>query len=147
MESSKPTACSFCGKSYKEVQKLIAGGDAYICDSCINVCKNILDKELAHDRQRERSKLNVSIHEVKDRIELLQQLRLDKALSENDYKSRVKKLLTQLDYMVSDHESDAPPVALDEIRGYLDILRKLRDEKILTDRDFQTRSKKFARLV
>ena len=38
--------CSFCGKSHSEVQKLIAGPGVYICDSCINVCKDILDKEL-----------------------------------------------------------------------------------------------------
>jgi len=38
--------CSFCGKSHAEVKKLIAGPGVYICDSCINVCKGILDKEL-----------------------------------------------------------------------------------------------------
>ena len=40
------TMCSFCGKSHAEVRKLIAGPGVYICDSCINVCKGILDKEL-----------------------------------------------------------------------------------------------------
>jgi ATP-dependent Clp protease ATP-binding subunit ClpX len=40
------TMCSFCGKSHAEVKKLIAGPGVYICDSCINICKNILDKEL-----------------------------------------------------------------------------------------------------
>lgn len=43
------TMCSFCGKSHAEVKKLIAGPGVYICDSCINVCKNILDKELVED--------------------------------------------------------------------------------------------------
>jgi ATP-dependent Clp protease ATP-binding subunit ClpX len=37
--------CSFCGKSHAEVRKLIAGPGVYICDSCITVCKGILDKE------------------------------------------------------------------------------------------------------
>ncbi|MCP4848552.1 MAG: ATP-dependent Clp protease ATP-binding subunit ClpX [Verrucomicrobiaceae bacterium] len=41
--------CSFCGKSHSEVRKLIAGPGVYICDSCILVCKNILDKELNED--------------------------------------------------------------------------------------------------
>lgn len=41
------TMCSFCGKSHAEVRKLIAGPGVYICDSCINVCKGILDKQLA----------------------------------------------------------------------------------------------------
>ncbi|MFV0338901.1 MAG: ATP-dependent Clp protease ATP-binding subunit ClpX [Chthoniobacterales bacterium] len=40
------TMCSFCGKSHAEVKKLVAGPGVYICDSCINVCKGILDKEL-----------------------------------------------------------------------------------------------------
>ena len=38
------TLCSFCGKSHAEVRKLIAGPGVYICDSCILVCKNVLDK-------------------------------------------------------------------------------------------------------
>ena len=38
--------CSFCGKSHSEVRKLIAGPGVYICDTCIGVCKDILDKEL-----------------------------------------------------------------------------------------------------
>src|SRR6184192_4310708 len=39
--ASNLTMCSFCGKSHAEVRKLIAGPGVYICDSCINVCKNI----------------------------------------------------------------------------------------------------------
>jgi len=46
--SSNMTMCSFCGKNQAEVRKLIAGPGVYICDSCINVCKGILDKQL-HD--------------------------------------------------------------------------------------------------
>ena len=49
--SSNMTMCSFCGKSHAEVRKLIAGPGVYICDSCINVCKGILEKEL-HDEVR-----------------------------------------------------------------------------------------------
>ena len=41
--------CSFCGKSHSEVQKLIAGPGVYICNSCIVVCKSILDKELSEE--------------------------------------------------------------------------------------------------
>jgi ATP-dependent Clp protease ATP-binding subunit ClpX len=43
--TSNLTMCSFCGKSHAEVRKLIAGPGVYICDSCITVCKGILDKE------------------------------------------------------------------------------------------------------
>lgn len=45
--TSNLTMCSFCGKSHAEVRKLIAGPGVYICDSCITVCKGILDKEIA----------------------------------------------------------------------------------------------------
>jgi len=46
---SNVTLCSFCGKSHAEVKKLIAGPGVYICDTCINVCKSILDREAAAD--------------------------------------------------------------------------------------------------
>src|SRR5574342_357343 len=41
------TLCSFCVKSHAEVKKLIAGPGVYICDNCVVLCKNVLDKELA----------------------------------------------------------------------------------------------------
>ena len=47
--TSNITMCSFCGKSHAEVRKLIAGPGVYICDSCITVCKGILDKEGSDD--------------------------------------------------------------------------------------------------
>lgn len=53
------TMCSFCGKSHSEVRKLIAGPGVYICDSCINVCKNILDKELSDDARRQTATIRV----------------------------------------------------------------------------------------
>ena len=40
------TLCSFCGKSQSEVKKIIAGPGVYICDSCVTVCKTIIDKEV-----------------------------------------------------------------------------------------------------
>ncbi len=44
--ASNLTMCSFCGKSHSEVKKLIAGPGVYICNECVEVCSNILDKEL-----------------------------------------------------------------------------------------------------
>jgi ATP-dependent Clp protease ATP-binding subunit ClpX len=44
--------CSFCGKSQSEVRKLIAGPGVYICDSCITICKGILEKELKDDTHK-----------------------------------------------------------------------------------------------
>ena len=43
--------CSFCGKSQKEVKKLIAGPGVYICDECIDLCNDIIQEE----REREDS--------------------------------------------------------------------------------------------
>ena len=37
--------CSFCGKSQKQVKKLIAGPGVYICDECIELCLEIIDDE------------------------------------------------------------------------------------------------------
>ncbi len=56
---SNLTMCSFCGKSHAEVRKLIAGPGVYICDSCINVCKGILDKELSEDARRQSTTLQI----------------------------------------------------------------------------------------
>ncbi|MFN8097161.1 MAG: ATP-dependent Clp protease ATP-binding subunit ClpX [Dermatophilaceae bacterium] len=39
--------CSFCGKSQKQVKKLIAGPMVYICDECIDLCNEIIEEELA----------------------------------------------------------------------------------------------------
>ena len=38
--------CSFCGKSQKQVKRLIAGPAVYICDECIDLCNEIIDEEL-----------------------------------------------------------------------------------------------------
>jgi ATP-dependent Clp protease ATP-binding subunit ClpX len=57
--ASNLTMCSFCGKSHAEVRKLIAGPGVYICDSCINVCKGILDKELSDERRKQSVNLRV----------------------------------------------------------------------------------------
>lgn len=44
---SKTTRCDFCGKSQREVKKLIAGPDAFICDGCIELCYEILADDKA----------------------------------------------------------------------------------------------------
>jgi ATP-dependent Clp protease ATP-binding subunit ClpX len=46
------THCSFCNKGPNEVRRLVAGPGVYICDSCINVCKSILEKELGEETRR-----------------------------------------------------------------------------------------------
>src|SRR6266702_1090950 len=46
-ESTDLLKCSFCGKSQKQVKKLIAGPGVYICDECIDLCNEIIEEELA----------------------------------------------------------------------------------------------------
>ncbi len=53
--ASNLTMCSFCGKSHSEVKKLIAGPGVYICNECIEVCSNILEKELAGSAPKSKS--------------------------------------------------------------------------------------------
>ena len=43
--------CSFCGKSQKEVKKLIAGPTVYICDECIGLCNDIIAEEIEREEQ------------------------------------------------------------------------------------------------
>jgi len=53
------TMCSFCGKSHSEVRKLIAGPGVYICDSCVTLCKGILDKELKEESKKKNGSVRV----------------------------------------------------------------------------------------
>ena len=48
-ESNGNLCCSFCGKSQKEVKKLIAGPTVYICDECIALCNDIIAEEVEKD--------------------------------------------------------------------------------------------------
>lgn len=50
-------SCSFCGKSQKEVKKLIAGPGVYICDECIDLCNDII----AEEREREAAHIHSGI--------------------------------------------------------------------------------------
>jgi ATP-dependent Clp protease ATP-binding subunit ClpX len=47
IDSNDQLLCSFCGKSQRQVKKLIAGPGVYICDECIDLCNEIIDEELA----------------------------------------------------------------------------------------------------
>jgi ATP-dependent Clp protease ATP-binding subunit ClpX len=46
-DSGELLKCSFCGKSQKQVKKLIAGPGVYICDECIELCNEIIEEELS----------------------------------------------------------------------------------------------------
>jgi len=44
-DSAELVKCSFCGKSQKQVKKLIAGPGVYVCNECIDLCNEIIDEE------------------------------------------------------------------------------------------------------
>jgi ATP-dependent Clp protease ATP-binding subunit ClpX len=56
-ESGELLKCSFCGKSQKQVKKLIAGPGVYICDECIDLCNEIIEEELNENVGVEMSEL------------------------------------------------------------------------------------------
>ena len=58
-ETSELLKCTFCGKSQKQVRKLIAGPSVYICDECIELCNEIIEEELG-----------TAIHEGTESLEL-----------------------------------------------------------------------------
>ena len=65
------TLCSFCGKSHAEVKKLIAGPGVYICDNCVVLCKQVLDKELASQSKKHKPRISIAKPaEIKRQIDL-----------------------------------------------------------------------------
>src|SRR4051812_34271067 len=65
------TLCSFCGKSHAEVKKLIAGPGVYICDNCVVLCKQVLDKELASQSRKNKPRATIAKPaEIKRQLDL-----------------------------------------------------------------------------
>lgn len=58
--------CSFCGKSQEEVKKIVAGPGVYICNECVDLCKQIIDQELAEDRAGETFRVPTPAEIVKE---------------------------------------------------------------------------------
>ncbi|KRM68678.1 ATP-dependent Clp protease ATP-binding subunit ClpX [Apilactobacillus ozensis] len=50
-EDKNAVVCSFCGKSQDQVKKIVAGPGVYICNECIDLCKKIVDEELARENK------------------------------------------------------------------------------------------------
>ena len=59
-DNSGSLVCSFCGKSQKEVKKLIAGPTVYICDECIALCNDIIAEEFQSDDTQEETSFQIS---------------------------------------------------------------------------------------
>ncbi|MDY6905490.1 MAG: ATP-dependent Clp protease ATP-binding subunit ClpX [Thermodesulfobacteriota bacterium] len=73
--------CSFCGKTQREVKKLIAGPAVYICDECINLCSEIIEEE--YEREAEGTKELLVPEQIKCLLDdyVIEQERAKKILS------------------------------------------------------------------
>ena len=70
-ESSELLKCSFCGKSQKQVQQLIAGPQIYICDECVALCNEIIEERLAEHQTSESS--DFTLHKPREISDFLDQ--------------------------------------------------------------------------
>jgi ATP-dependent Clp protease ATP-binding subunit ClpX len=72
--ASNLTMCSFCGKSHSEVKKLIAGPGVYICNECVGVCSDILEKELRSVPKKGKGKADKSALGIPSPASILEHL-------------------------------------------------------------------------
>ncbi len=71
IESSELLKCSFCGKTQKQVQQLIAGPQIYICDECVGLCNEIIEERLAEHSVAEQSEF--ALHKPREIADFLDQ--------------------------------------------------------------------------
>ena len=69
IESSELLKCSFCGKTQKQVQQLIAGPQIYICDECVGLCNEIIEERLAEHSATEQNEF--TLHKPREISEFL----------------------------------------------------------------------------
>ena len=112
-DDRKSVRCSFCGKTEKQVRKLIAGpGDVFICDECISLCDEILEDELQElysDRDAE-EEVEINLLKPKEIKEFLDeyvigQEEAKKALSVAVY-NHYKRVMSQTDMDVELQKSN-----------------------------------------
>jgi ATP-dependent Clp protease ATP-binding subunit ClpX len=61
--------CDFCGKEIKEVKKIFSSEHAHICDECVTMCSNVLEKEIIHEAKKDFQKgLNVPV-KIKEHLD------------------------------------------------------------------------------
>jgi ATP-dependent Clp protease ATP-binding subunit ClpX len=110
-ESADLLKCSFCGKSQKQVQQLIAGPGVYICDECVELCNEIIEERLAEAGEVATSEFDLpKPREIYDFLEeyVIGQEKAKKALSVavyNHYKRiRARNTIAPADTAVDDVE-------------------------------------------
>ncbi|CUS26437.1 ATP-dependent protease ATP-binding subunit ClpX [Paucilactobacillus oligofermentans DSM 15707 = LMG 22743] len=95
--------CSFCGKSQDQVKKIVAGPGVYICNECIDLCKEIIDEEIAEDSA-------ASFLEVPTPAEIVGKLN-DYVIGQEDAKKTLSVAVynhyKRVNAMLDDNEEDA----------------------------------------
>ncbi len=123
-------SCSFCGKSQKEVRKLIAGPTVYICDECIGLCNDIIAEEIEKEDQTatsDRLPKPVEVKRILDQY-VVGQDRAKKILSvavHNHYKridARSAHDDVELQKKFADLEREVKAFGTSEVRSLLDEL-------------------------
>ena len=126
-KSTRMTFCSFCGKAQNEVRKMIAGpAGVHICDSCVSVCKTIIDRELSESAENAKPKGDdVS----SDHFNLLKPAQITAALDEHiisqDYAKRALAVAVYNHYKRLRSES-----RVDQALGFADLDSKYDDVQI-----------------
>jgi len=111
------TLCSFCGKSHAEVKKLIQGPGVFICDNCVTLCKQVLDKEFANQVKKHKPRGGIAKPaEIKRQLDLacVGQEHAKKTLAvavHNHY----KRILQEPSPPPVEGEAEAAPLPHDEI--------------------------------
>ena len=123
-KSTRMTFCSFCGKAQNEVRKMIAGpSSVHICDSCVCVCKTIIDRELSESIESAKPKVTAS----NERFNLLKPAQITAALDEHiisqDYAKRALAVAVYNHYKRLRYEScaDQAPCFVDLDGKYDDV--------------------------
>ncbi len=106
-DTPEPFFCSFCGKSQKEVKKLIAGPSVYICNECINLCGEIVEDEEKEEQAADNNGLKDFLKpiEIKDLLDsyVIEQDRAKKVLAVAVY-NHYKRLTSTLEKRDDDVE-------------------------------------------
>ncbi|HEU5223650.1 MAG TPA: ATP-dependent Clp protease ATP-binding subunit ClpX [Candidatus Lumbricidophila sp.] len=116
-ESADLLKCSFCGKSQKQVQQLIAGPGVYICDECVDLCNEIIEERMAEAGATE--SVDVELPKPKEIFAFLDeyvvgQLKAKRALSVAVY-NHYKRIRAQGGLSVAGEQADDVEIAKSNI--------------------------------
>ncbi|MFI3623133.1 ATP-dependent Clp protease ATP-binding subunit ClpX [Vagococcus fluvialis] len=102
-DESNDVRCSFCGKSQDEVKKLVAGPGVYICNECIDLCKEIIDEEI----QEEISSDLINVLKPKEILEILNEYVIGQERAKRVLAVAVYNHYKRVQQMALEEEEDA----------------------------------------